>query len=828
MSSLLFIIAIVSDETTVFQRLCLRAIGQHSLRMQPLFFLLQLSALMLSTLVPSSIIVIFYTVVIERFVATVEEECLGVYQRRPSHAPRSVSVDMYLEYTPLKKRYRVPRNSSTTGVRKASVMGDTSETTGRTDASASTCSSLVRHYRMHPEGKNVPKTRRTSFHLSKQVPSKELLVCGLPSRKIRSSVSGPESRQPWSILKSGSISVRRSLQNGPAGSTRFLAEYDPNMSPAERNASVFQGSGATSPRSDTPPPMSSGMRKPSLLPSRYLSLPPLASVVTSSRKMSSRRSSVASITSKDDQPLVPQRRKHLDSLNGWARQMMAGGSFKLLQDNFPSDESRKSASETEELPYMKVRASLKGDPKSAADANAIGAFLELKTGAQTLNRMHRSELLSAKDVLGKSSTVVVITESPRASLSLVSRTSSKAPVDKSSHSCDATERLACQERPPSRCTSSLLGDRTEFGEAPTSALDASLNQRIPTSVSERKIFLTPAEMQSSSADSRLLLDAASFYSKDLNSGNELQSSLSEAQKVRALCLNLRPAFIVGTAFTAIFGNLIHVATVPTQNSLMKNLKCFEGKCPLRWWSWMAVSIPVVLVPCTICWTYIYLTLLLPRNKQQVQPTSAALSSRDAAELGCTISRRGAETFRAAVLVYYFYASIEHIFSASDFRNLEASFFSMSIVIMSMMPKSEWRDCCSKTMFSWYSIKTRMPWNVILMFGAVGSFTKLATHYQLVKKFFDKLGNQFWTHGSQNANQYILMCVAAVFSEIIHSGALTEAMAPIVINIATDSGAPPVLYLVPVSLAASVNIIMPISLPMLIIREYLDIPCLQMV
>ncbi|XP_042146316.1 uncharacterized protein LOC120843472 [Ixodes scapularis] len=119
-------------------------------------------------------------------------------------------------------------------------------------------------------------------------------------------------------------------------------------------------------------------------------------------------------------------------------------------------------------------------------------------------------------------------------------------------------------------------------------------------------------MQSSSADSRLLLDAASFYSRELNSGYELQSSLSEAQKVRALCLNLRPAFIVGTAFTAIFGNLIHVVTVPTQNSLMKNLKCFEDKCPLHWWSWMAVSIPVALVPCTICWTYIYLTLLLPR------------------------------------------------------------------------------------------------------------------------------------------------------------------------------------------------------------------------
>lgn len=46
--------------------------------------------------------------------------------------------------------------------------------------------------------------------------------------------------------------------------------------------------------------------------------------------------------------------------------------------------------------------------------------------------------------------------------------------------------------------------------------------------------------------------------------------------------------------------------------------------------------------------------------------------------------------------------------------------------------------------------------------------------------------------------------------------------------AVERQEPPVRYAVPVAMVSSVNIIMPISLPLLIIREYLRIPCIQMV
>lgn len=156
MASLIFIIAIVCDETTVFQHLCLGVLSRYSLRMQPLFFLLQLSALTLSVFVPSAITVIFYTVVIERFVATVERECLNLDQRSTVQATRSLSVDAYLEDTSSTRRRRALGNGSSRAVRSASVMGDTSDTTCRTDATGTGSSSLIKLYKMHPDSKNEP------------------------------------------------------------------------------------------------------------------------------------------------------------------------------------------------------------------------------------------------------------------------------------------------------------------------------------------------------------------------------------------------------------------------------------------------------------------------------------------------------------------------------------------------------------------------------------------------------------------------------------------------------------------------------------------------
>lgn len=55
-------------------------------------------------------------------------------------------------------------------------------------------------------------------------------------------------------------------------------------------------------------------------------------------------------------------------------------------------------------------------------------------------------------------------------------------------------------------------------------------------------------------------------------------------------------------------------------------------------------------------------------------------------------------------------------------------------------------------------------------------------HSLVNLFFDKLDSQFWTYRSTKANQFILMCLAAVLSELMSSDSLAEVMVPIVVKI----------------------------------------------
>ncbi|KAH9363351.1 hypothetical protein HPB48_006457 [Haemaphysalis longicornis] len=74
----------VSDETTVFFRLCLYALQRYALRMQVLFLYLQTLVLALSTVLPSAVIVPFSRVFVERFVTTIHNETICSDQQRSS------------------------------------------------------------------------------------------------------------------------------------------------------------------------------------------------------------------------------------------------------------------------------------------------------------------------------------------------------------------------------------------------------------------------------------------------------------------------------------------------------------------------------------------------------------------------------------------------------------------------------------------------------------------------------------------------------------------------------------------------------------------------
>lgn len=167
---LLFAIAIAADEARVFLRFCLFTLERNSLRIQPQFLYLQLLVLGLSTVVPSTLIVIFSSVFIERFVSTVHKEIACADQRsgcrlRPETLP-------YF-YEEKRKRGGPYRTGDTTDLSKkaksVSVISDAVPAfENRINSDPFAGSSLVRRYRMHPSwrtGESAASSGQVGRHI---------------------------------------------------------------------------------------------------------------------------------------------------------------------------------------------------------------------------------------------------------------------------------------------------------------------------------------------------------------------------------------------------------------------------------------------------------------------------------------------------------------------------------------------------------------------------------------------------------------------------------------------------------------------------------------
>ncbi|XP_037514738.1 uncharacterized transporter B0285.6-like [Rhipicephalus sanguineus] len=211
----------------------------------------------------------------------------------------------------------------------------------------------------------------------------------------------------------------------------------------------------------------------------------------------------------------------------------------------------------------------------------------------------------------------------------------------------------------------------------------------------------------------------------------------------------------------------------------------------------------------------------------------------------------ASTVRETLLIYWL-IGVPVTYGAYIIRNprgyLEGPLFGLSVVGMSMMPGLTRNHYWSRRMLCWDTICARMPWNVIIMLGCVMALTRVVEKYRLVQTLLEQVDDQFWTRRSTKANQFILSSMAALLSEMIVGDTLGNVLTPVVVRVVSTSecyqhgfdlgnsyrdsavvtNAPAAFYVVPVNLAASINVMLPVSVPLLIMREYLNFQCAKMV
>ncbi|KAH7955958.1 hypothetical protein HPB52_005285 [Rhipicephalus sanguineus] len=123
---------------------------------------------------------------------------------------------------------------------------------------------------------------------------------------------------------------------------------------------------------------------------------------------------------------------------------------------------------------------------------------------------------------------------------------------------------------------------------------------------------------------------------------------------------------------------------------------------------------------------------------------------------------------------------------------------------------------------------RMPWGVIIVLGGVQVATRLVEEYDLLPQLFKMFKPTFWTARSHIEVQAILATISSMLAEATNNRTLSVLMMPIVQDIAETKNVYPMYYAIPVVVGASSNVIMPVSIPMVVMHDVGRVPFVRLV
>ncbi|XP_070389113.1 uncharacterized protein [Dermacentor albipictus] len=113
-----------------------------------------------------------------------------------------------------------------------------------------------------------------------------------------------------------------------------------------------------------------------------------------------------------------------------------------------------------------------------------------------------------------------------------------------------------------------------------------------------------------------------------------------------------------------------------------------------------------------------------------------------------------------------------------------------------------------------------PWHVVLLFGAVQVISNVLEGNNTIAVSFHM---SFWVHLSPLMVQIVLAVVATLLAETMNNAALSRILMPLTVNVAATTRVHPLYYAIPVAVGASTNLIMPITLPLVVLHEAAEVP-----
>ncbi|XP_064461065.1 uncharacterized protein LOC135371026 [Ornithodoros turicata] len=287
-------------------------------------------------------------------------------------------------------------------------------------------------------------------------------------------------------------------------------------------------------------------------------------------------------------------------------------------------------------------------------------------------------------------------------------------------------------------------------------------------------------------------------------------------------VELHNAFLWGPSLMTVLGNISNIWFFPV-GDVFEKIRQDPQKprlTPVRLWS---ITAPGSLVASLFTGVYLYFYLRIFKH-EPVDCFTEHLSIMDAARNklknagpATTIDRLACVYIGVFCLTFYPLVIMGH----------DATEMQLRILCGMVLASTLLNHVVQNAVLSRNSIGLKMPWGVLFVIGAVQIISVVVEKYSLLEEMFQSISPNFWQDYSPVSVQVILASISAALAETMDRNTLSRIVIPIVTEIAARMEVYPLYYAIPVVVAASTNVIMPISTPLVILHEIGHVPMWQM-
>lgn len=266
--------------------------------------------------------------------------------------------------------------------------------------------------------------------------------------------------------------------------------------------------------------------------------------------------------------------------------------------------------------------------------------------------------------------------------------------------------------------------------------------------------------------------------------------------------NFETSMLLGLAYAATLGGMATLVGTPP-NAFMAGFMADSYGIEIDFARWMIVGVPLTLIMLPITW--FVLTRVLYPVKFKGTPQAKARINRMYEALGpiTTAEKRTFWLFLALVLGWLFRRPLVEITGLTALT--DAGIAMMAATAAFIIPSERG----GQPLMRWEDTR-KLPWDVLILFGGGLALASGMTATGLT----GWLGEQLAPLGTINIALLVLASAALVIflTELTSNLATTATILPVMAAIAIETGQDPLIFVVPVTLAASCAFMLPVATP----------------